>query len=112
MFRPTIVLLFLLPLTPRLAAEEPSFGGRKLSEWQTMLKEDPTPRKRRAAVVALGQIGADNREVIPVVLVAIGCASLAVAAYFLSAETGPNTAIRIVAIAATTFLAVERQRIA
>lgn len=66
------LLLLLLPCSSRIAAEEPSFSGRKLSEWQTMLKEDPTPRKRRAAVVALGQIGADNREVLPIVLVAVG----------------------------------------
>ena len=73
MLRPSaLAVLLLLPVGPRLAAEEPSFSGRKLSEWQTMLKEDPTPRKRRAAVVALGQIGADNREVLPVVLVAVG----------------------------------------
>lgn len=72
MLRTALALLALLPATSRLAAEEPSFGGRKLSEWQSMLKEDPTPRKRRAAVVALGQIGADNREVLPVVLVAVG----------------------------------------
>lgn len=71
MLRASLTLLLLIP-APRLAAEEPTFGGRKLSEWQTMLKEDPTPRKRRAAVVALGQIGADNREVLPGVLVAVG----------------------------------------
>jgi PAS domain S-box-containing protein len=45
-----------------------------------------------------------------VLLVAIGCIGLAVVAYLLSAETGPNTAIRIVAMMATTFLAVEGQR--
>jgi PAS domain S-box-containing protein len=45
-----------------------------------------------------------------VVLFAAGCIGLAVVAYFLSPETAINTAIRILAIAATAFLAVERQR--
>jgi PAS domain-containing protein len=44
-----------------------------------------------------------------VVLVAAGCIGLAVVAYFLSAETAINTAIRIAAIGATAFLAAERQ---
>jgi PAS domain S-box-containing protein len=45
-----------------------------------------------------------------VVLVAAGCIGLVVVAYSLSAETAINTAIRIPAIGATAFLAVERQR--
>lgn len=47
-----------------LSAQEPEFGGRSLSAWNTMLKEDTVPRKRRAALVALGQIAAqtDNTD--------------------------------------------------
>jgi PAS domain S-box-containing protein len=45
-----------------------------------------------------------------VVLVAAGCIGLVVVAYFLSAETGINAAIRIPAIGAAAFLAVEGQR--
>lgn len=44
-----------------------------------------------------------------VVLVAAGCIGLAVASYFLSAETAPNTALAIVAIALTTVLALQSQ---
>jgi PAS domain S-box-containing protein len=45
-----------------------------------------------------------------VVLVAAGCIGLVVVAYFLSAETGINAVIRIPAIGAAAFLAVEGQR--
>jgi PAS domain S-box-containing protein len=45
-----------------------------------------------------------------VVLVAAGCIGLVVLAYFLSTETAINAAIRIPAIGAATFLAVERHR--
>jgi PAS domain S-box-containing protein len=45
-----------------------------------------------------------------VVLVAAGCMGLVLVAYCLSAETAINMAIRIPAIGATAFLAVERQR--
>lgn len=38
------------------AADEPTFNGLKLSEWAAMAKDDPLPRKRRAAVIALGQL--------------------------------------------------------
>jgi HEAT repeat protein len=55
--------LALVLLAPVALADEPSFNGRPLSGWLTMLKEDPTARKRRAAVVALGQIaGMDKTE--------------------------------------------------
>ncbi len=59
-------------LSPLPAAEEPVFNGRKLDEWITVLKEDPTPRKRRAAVVALGQIASENRDHLPKALLAVG----------------------------------------
>ncbi|HEY2785090.1 MAG TPA: HEAT repeat domain-containing protein [Fimbriiglobus sp.] len=41
--------------------DEPTFNGRKMSDWIVMLKEDQTPRKRRAAALALGQIVADHK---------------------------------------------------
>jgi HEAT repeat protein len=54
-------------------ADEPAFNGRKLSEWVTMLKEDPTPRKRRAAVVALGQLAAGGeRDAVAATLAQLG----------------------------------------
>ena len=43
------------------AADDPEFAGRRGSEWVRLLKEDSSPRKRKAAVVALGQLWADGR---------------------------------------------------
>ena len=57
---------------PAGRADEPTFNGRPLSDWLTMLKEDPTPRKRRAAVVALGQIAAANKSEFVTAVTAIG----------------------------------------
>ena len=53
-------------------AEDPIFNDRKMSEWMMMLKEDPQPRKRRAAVVALGQIASANRDATAPALIAVG----------------------------------------
>jgi HEAT repeat protein len=53
-------------------AQDPEFGGRKLSEWLTILKEDEVVRKRRAAVVALGQIAAAHRDSAGPVVAAVG----------------------------------------
>jgi HEAT repeat protein len=44
------------------AADEPEFNGRKLSAWATQLREDTVPRKRRAAVVALGRLADDHKD--------------------------------------------------
>jgi HEAT repeat protein len=63
-----IALLLALPLH----ADEPTFNERKLSEWLAMLKEDPTPRKRRGAIVALGAIASANSEAFPTAVTAIG----------------------------------------
>jgi HEAT repeat protein len=66
MFR-TLAILTLLSLSlPSRAADgkdDPEFNGRKMSEWVVMLKEDQTPRKRRAAAMSLGQIVADHKDV-------------------------------------------------
>jgi HEAT repeat protein len=53
-------------------ADEPTFNDRPLSAWLTMLKEDPTPRKRRAAVVALGQIAATDKAEFATSIAAVG----------------------------------------
>ena len=44
--------------------EEPIVSGLKKSEWIRML-EDPSARKRRAAVVALGVVGSLHKDVVP-----------------------------------------------
>jgi HEAT repeat protein len=67
------LLLGLLLLAAPTRADEPTFNGRKLSEWVTLLKEDATPRKRRAAVVALGQIAASgDRDTVAATLAQLG----------------------------------------
>ena len=38
------------------APDEPAFNGLKVSEWIAMAKDDPLPRKRKAAIIALGQL--------------------------------------------------------
>ena len=53
-------VLAVLVLAGPAPADEPTFNGRKLSEWLTVLKEDETPRRRRAAVVALGNANRDS----------------------------------------------------
>lgn len=53
------------------AQSDPEFNGRKMSEWLVMLKDDPIPRKRRVAVLALGQIGSAEKSVMPTVLGAV-----------------------------------------
>ena len=53
-------------------ADEPTFNDRPLSDWLTMLKEDPTPRKRRAAVVALGEIAAATKSEFVTAISAVG----------------------------------------
>jgi len=73
LLRPFAASVFVALLAvPAGAAEEPVFNDRKMSEWMKILKEDPTPRKRRAAVVALGQIATDNKESLPTALLAVG----------------------------------------
>ena len=64
--------LALALVVPRGDADEPTFNDRPLSGWLTMLKEDPAPRKRRAAVVALGQIAAANKAEFATALGAVG----------------------------------------
>ena len=58
-----------------LAVAEPEFAGKPLSAWAKQLKEDDTPRRRRAAAMALGQIGTSNPESLTLVLPALGTAA-------------------------------------
>lgn len=57
-----LALAILHPLPSPAADDDPVFNGRKMTEWLTMLKEDSLPRKRRAAVLALGQVAAEHKE--------------------------------------------------
>jgi HEAT repeat protein len=60
---PRLTLTALLIATaPLQAADDPEFNGRKLSAWVVQLKEDPVPRKRRAAALAVGQLAADHPQ--------------------------------------------------
>ena len=70
--RLSLLLACVALAAPAGRADEPTFNGRPLSDWLTMLKEDPTPRKRRAAVVALGQIAAANKSEFVTAVTAIG----------------------------------------
>lgn len=56
-----LALAFALPIAAR--AEEPSFNGRTVSEWLAILKDDPLVRKRKAALVSLGQMLSGSEEV-------------------------------------------------
>ncbi|OWK46438.1 HEAT repeat domain-containing protein [Fimbriiglobus ruber] len=68
-----IVAVALAAIAPCTRADDdPEFNGRKMTEWMRLLKEDTTPRIRRAAAVALGQIGAENRPQLPIILGALG----------------------------------------
>jgi HEAT repeat protein len=68
-------VLMLLDSGPRTVyGQEPEFAGRTLSAWAIMAKEDPIPRKRRAALVALGQIASqsDQSDVLKQVMAVVG----------------------------------------
>jgi HEAT repeat protein len=66
------VLLFLAGASlTATAADDPVLNGRKTSEWLTMLKEDNVPRKRRAAVLTLGQVVAEHPDTRQTVLPAV-----------------------------------------
>jgi HEAT repeat protein len=66
-----ISLALLLPAA-RAAEEEPVFMQRKLSEWVKMVQDDPQPARRRAALLALQQLGPRHaRVVVPAVAAAL-----------------------------------------
>lgn len=56
-----LAVLLALPLTAT-AADDPSFNGRTLTEWLAILKDDTLVRKRRAAVVSIGQMMSGNSD--------------------------------------------------
>lgn len=68
----SVLFLCTVLLASPVAADEPSFNGRPLAGWLSVLKEDPLPRKRRAAAIALGQIVADSPDTRETVLPALG----------------------------------------
>ena len=59
----TALAAILLALATPAPADEPSYRDRPLSGWLAMLRDDPLPRKRRAAVVALGELAPHSAEV-------------------------------------------------
>ncbi len=60
---PLIAFALLMCVAPaRAADEQPAVGGKKLSEWQTMLRESENARLRKAAVAALGEIAGANTQ--------------------------------------------------
>jgi HEAT repeat protein len=68
---------FCLPLliiagSVAVAADEPTFNGMTAAEYMSMAKNDPLPRKRKAAVLALGQLITDQQSskdtILPVVV--------------------------------------------
>jgi HEAT repeat protein len=71
---PVLALVFagVCASSPQLRAQpDPEFNGRKMSEWLVMLKDDPVPRKRKVAILALGQIGSAEKAAMPTVLGAV-----------------------------------------
>lgn len=75
MFRISFTILVLcVSLSQLRADDDPEFQGRKMSDWLAMLKNDSVPRKRKAAVVALGQIAADQKDTRKFVLPALATA--------------------------------------
>ncbi len=71
MYRYTLYLLSLFIAAPIAMADEPSFNGRTVTEWMAMVKEDALPRKRKAAIIALGQIASESKDAHKAVLTAI-----------------------------------------
>jgi HEAT repeat protein len=57
----TVILAWIL-IVPLHAADDPSFNGRTMTEWLAILKDDSLVRKRKAALVALGQIVINDEE--------------------------------------------------
>jgi HEAT repeat protein len=70
----SLTLLSLLALSPKLLAdgEEPSVGGKKLSEWLTQLQDGKSSKDRRRAAIAVDLIGATrSRKVVPALIKAL-----------------------------------------
>ena len=71
----TLLLGALIAPATRAADDDPAYNGRKLTEWDTMLRGEQNPRLRRVALVSMGQIASDNSlnsKVVKQVMVAVG----------------------------------------
>lgn len=62
MTRRILALLVCAFAAAPMKAEEPSINGRTLSEWTAILKDDSLVRKRKAALLSLGQLIANDEE--------------------------------------------------
>ncbi len=60
--RPLLALLVFVSLATgvRAADDNPEYNGRKLTEWDTMLRSEPNARLRRVALASMGQIASDH----------------------------------------------------
>jgi len=67
-------LILFAAMSVVLPVQDPVYNDRKLSEWQAMLKNDPLPRKRRAAIIALGELAQAEKTAIVPALAAVGAA--------------------------------------
>ena len=56
----TLSALVLVGTPVRAADDNPEYNGRKLTEWDKMLREEQNARLRRVALVAMGQIVSEN----------------------------------------------------
>lgn len=63
MTRPLPLLLCLLIVAPAARAQDEKIAGRTKQEWLKVLAEDPSPRQRVAAVVALSVISPRDRAI-------------------------------------------------
>src|SRR5213595_24264 len=53
-----VLLGFAAAYASRAPADEPSYRGRTLTEWRTMLETDPKPGRRQAALMVIDLLGA------------------------------------------------------
>ena len=59
----------------RAAEDDPEYNGRKLSQWDQMLREEQNARLRRVALISMGQIASDNSlnsKLVKQVMTAVG----------------------------------------
>lgn len=75
MARIAIIFALLLTVSAVGRTAEPEFNGKKLGEWDTMLRESANPRLRKVALVSMGQIASDNTgdaKLVKEILTAVG----------------------------------------
>src|SRR5438132_13525165 len=67
-----LILIVALPLPHCFAEDDDQVVYKKpVSEWLTILKSDKTEKNRRAALIALGDVGLRSRKVVPAVSAAL-----------------------------------------